>query len=252
MSDLTLRARTAPQLVDTAFQLLRRHYALFTTLGAVSLLPGIAASMYSAYGIVQPTPRVGTGFALIAVTALWRVLVDAGIQYAAAEAYLGRPASVEGSLRRVLAHAGAVFLSIVVVWALIFVGLMLFIIPGIFLFARYFAIPATVVVEGRRTTEALARSRLLAMGETGKILGTLGLGWVIYFLIVLAATPVLMGLAGRIAGQAIVGVLLIFIYPVLGILTVLLYFDLRIRKEGFDLEVMVGDLPTVPSSPLVS
>ena len=252
MSDLSLRARTAPQLVDAAIHLLRRHYAPFTTLGAVALLPGVAVAMYNAYAFARPAPPLGTSFVLITFTAFWRALMDAAIEYAAAEAYLGRPVSVERALGRVASHGGAVLVTVFVKWALILVGLMLFIVPGVFLFARYFAIPATVVVEGRRANEALSRSRLLAAGETGKILGTLGLGWLLYFGILLALTPVLAGLAGRIAGQAIVGVLLMFVYPVLGVLTVLLYFDLRIRKEGFDLEMMVGDLPAVPVSPLAS
>jgi hypothetical protein len=37
-------------------------------------------------------------------------------------------------------------------------------------------------------------------------------------------------------------VLVIFIYPLIGICTALLYYDARIRKEGFDLQVLAGEL----------
>ena len=39
-------------------------------------------------------------------------------------------------------------------------------------------------------------------------------------------------------------ILIIPIYPLLAVVSTLLYYDLRIRKEGFDLEVMSRELGT--------
>ena len=37
------------------------------------------------------------------------------------------------------------------------------------------------------------------------------------------------------------------IYPLLAVVSTLLYYDLRIRKEGFDLEIMSRELGGVPA-----
>jgi hypothetical protein len=43
--------------------------------------------------------------------------------------------------------------------------------------------------------------------------------------------------------SAVVGaIIMCFAYPFLGVVTTLLYYDLRVRKEGFDLEVMTEQL----------
>jgi hypothetical protein len=45
-----------------------------------------------------------------------------------------------------------------------------------------------------------------------------------------------------IMGSVASSVLVIFIYPLIGICTALLYYDARIRKEGFDLQVLASEL----------
>ena len=44
------------------------------------------------------------------------------------------------------------------------------------------------------------------------------------------------------------GVLGAFIYPVITVFTTLLYYDLRIRRDGFDLEVMTKELAAAPAA----
>jgi hypothetical protein len=240
---LPLRPRSAPQLVDAAVQLARRHFGQFAVLGAIALLPSVVVQIYNSYVLGQANVRLGRIFLILALTLLWRSLVDAAIQFAAAEAYVGRPVSVEQALRHALARSLAILQAILAKWAMIWIGLLFFIVPGILLFARYFAVPATVVIEGLGPGAALGRSRRLAEGERGKILATLGLGWLVYVAIAIALTLTFSGLAGVFVGQVVAGILIMVVYPVLGILTVLLYFDVRIRKEGYDLEVLARDLP---------
>jgi hypothetical protein len=45
-----------------------------------------------------------------------------------------------------------------------------------------------------------------------------------------------------IMGSVASSVLVIFVYPLIGICTALLYYDARIRKEGFDLQVLSSEL----------
>ena len=41
--------------------------------------------------------------------------------------------------------------------------------------------------------------------------------------------------------------LIIPIYPLLAVVSTLVYYDLRIRKEGFDLEIMSRELGAAPA-----
>lgn len=252
MPALPLHPRSAPQLVDAAVHLARRHFAQFAVLGAIALLPSVVAQIYNSYVLGQANVRLGRILLVLALTLLWRSLVDAAIQFAAAEGYLGRPVGVEQALRHALARPFAIVQAILAKWAIVWIGLFFFIVPGILLFARYFAVPATVVIERLGSAAALERSRQLAEGERGKILATLGLGWLLYVAIAIALTLTFSGLAGVFAGQVIAGIFIMVVYPVLGILAVLLYFDVRIRKEGYDLEVLARDLPVGAPGQLAS
>jgi hypothetical protein len=109
---------------------------------------------------------------------------------------------------------------------------------------RTFAMTSAVILEKLGARSALVRSWRLSKGCTWHVFFSLGLAWTLYFVIVLIATvigqmllsPMMVGILGSI--------LIIPIYPLLSVVSTLLYYDLRIRKEGFDLEVMSRDLGT--------
>jgi hypothetical protein len=103
-------------------------------------------------------------------------------------------------------------------------------------------IPASVMLEKNGVTSALGRSWRLSDGLRWKALGA----WLLVILIILLTsgtvqvvfTVLEMTTVAQIAGS----VLQIFVYPLVGIVVTLLYYDARIRKEGLDLELMAGGL----------
>ncbi len=115
-----------------------------------------------------------------------------------------------------------------------------------------------MVVEEGRGTGALRRSWRLARGLTGKILGTMLLaGLIVYALFFIVGIILFVALlpsldtlvrGGEIgagfyaASYALNALVRIFTTPFLTLVIVLLYFDARMRKEGFDLEVMADQL----------
>lgn len=243
MPALPPRPRSAPELVDAAIQLLRRHYAQFATLGAIAFLPSVLVQIYTAYGMREAGPQVGRIFFFLVVTWLWQAIMEGAIQFAAAEAYLGNDVGVDGAVRHAAARTPPLLNAVFVKWMAIWFGLIFFIVPGVLLFARYFAIPATVVIENMNGRDALARSRRLAEGQRGRILATLGLGWLLYAAVWVGVYLLLAALAGAVAAQVVTVIVLMFVYPLLGILGVVLYFDVRIRKEGYDIELLAAAAP---------
>jgi hypothetical protein len=135
-------------------------------------------------------------------------------------------------------------------------------IPALIIFLRFSFAPAVVMVEGTRGTTALRRSWRLVRGLTGKVLGTS----ILAGLIVLALLFVLGVIFGVIvfvslreaflapgtgagfyaAQQALNTVGAILTTPFFTLVSVLLYFDSRTRKEGFDLAFMAQQIGAAP------
>jgi len=159
----------------------------------------------------------------------------------------------EASVRQAYASIGAATI-ITLVLALLRLGLFLLagmaalIIPFFYLLVRFLFVTPVIVLEHTGVRQAFSRSSELVRGSWWRVFGILMLLVLIVgvlgaiFALILGAvlSPVLTlnhSTGGIIWSEAITGLFGIFIQPIeLGAI-VLLYYDLRIRKEGFDLEV---------------
>ena len=76
--------------------------------------------------------------------------------------------------------------------------------------------------------------------------------WVLYLVTYLStwALGYLFIRSAEISGN-VAGVLVVAVYPFLASLLALLYYDLRIRREGYDLELMARALDGTPSGATV-
>ena len=80
------------------------------------------------------------------------------------------------------------------------------------------------------------------------MLGTSLLAWVIVMVLVFGAAIMLglvlgmVGLPDRIT-EMLGSVLMVPLFPLIGVTTSLLYYDLRVRSEGADVQAMVNALP---------
>jgi hypothetical protein len=114
---------------------------------------------------------------------------------------------------------------------------------GLYLFARYFAVPATVVLEGLGVRAALRRSRDLSQGIKRKVLGALGLPMLLFFMFQFVVVILMSALPGpAIIGFVLQKAMILVATPILYVIATLLYYDARIRKEGFDIEIMAAEL----------
>jgi hypothetical protein len=171
------------------------------------------------------------------------------------EAYLGRRPTLRscyaGVVKRFWPLLGAVMLALLLTVG----GFLLLVIPGIYLYIIYLFVAQAVVLENLVGWDALKRSSQLVSGYFWKCLLVILIVSIIVQVIswiALAPLTVVFGLAAArgesptLASQipliivgAIVGLLL---GPFQIIARTLLYYDLRIRKEGFDLQVMAESI----------
>jgi len=176
-----------------------------------------------------------------------------------AGAYFGEEADWVGSLR----YAGRRLHSLL--WVGFLFGLMVSIgalgclVPGIWLAVAYsVAIPA-LLIEDARGWRALTRSFRLVRGRWWPTFGVLLLGYLMITIVqTMLSLPVLgVLLAGGddpnvvvfIAGSTITGTIsTVLTTPFLVAMLVVIYVDLRVRKEGLDLQLMAQRVGASPAA----
>ena len=131
----------------------------------------------------------------------------------------------------------------------------------IFLLRNSMAVPATVV-ERLKVRAAMRRSKVLAAGAKGKLFLVGLISYCLYMVVGVVQAPLafvtLMAIRkGHESVAAQAGTLLIgflghsVVTPVAMIGFTLVYFDQRVRKEAFDLVVLLGDEPALVVAPMV-
>lgn len=272
MSDLRLRARSVAEIVDAAFQLYRRDALQYILLAAVAYAPvlvaqlmilgaGVAAGASSAAASVAALSFVVVLIAMVAFA-----IMTSAITRFSADVYLGQPRDVGAAVRAVMPRfwtvigawigyivvmaAAAIPIGILVTIAslsgnplLTVVGFIGGLLAFPYLFARYFAVFQIVILENLGIVDSFRRSAALSRGRKGHILLTLLLVWIVfagmYFAVLLFSfttkSQVVSGVLGTIYS--------VIAYPLIAIVQTLLYYDARIRNEGFDIEMMTGELP---------
>jgi hypothetical protein len=235
------RPREVGAIVGDAFALYRRHFWIFAVIGAVVVVPVnlivIGLGLEQLFSGYDPTPPVEHQLIELAAAFLLMLpLVTAMTTYALLELDAGKLRGPGGPIMSGLEAFTPLFFSVVLAAAGIVLGLFVFILPGIYVLVRWYFVPQAVVVDGRRSVEALSRSGELVRGYWWRTLGIVLLANVAA--IVPASLVQLPFVAGADAadssGIALAGqiIAMTITWPFTAIAVTLLYFDLRARTEG--------------------
>jgi hypothetical protein len=138
-------------------------------------------------------------------------------------------------------------LSLVLLLAVVVVSLLVLVISVLFLFA-----PPAIVLEGYGPLAALGRSWQMVTSSLGRIVGYVIVMGLLMLIIWLIPSMIFGGIIGVIFNDpigdftiqqslsAIVGnITYILIWPLWYIAATVLYYDVRVRKEGYDLQLAV-------------
>ena len=264
-------------ILDGMFMLYRSHLRLFFQIIAVYLVFGFVLDHISVYVLMGSSPIVSVTISILTsiVSYLISLLVAAGLIYASAEVYLGRDITSQASLQQGWRRFSPL-LGCTILYYLVVVGLSITIlgIP----FAIYFAFRwglygLPVLIEESTARNGLRRSTELVK-ETwwrvcGIMLGISVISSMIAFILQTSYVLLLSSLGGGTGAEDTafwetlrrlylptpddvgwgqyslrrLGTLVIagFTMPISTVGSVLLYFDLRIRKEAFDIEMQVTE-----------
>jgi hypothetical protein len=163
--------------------------------------------------------------------------------------YLGREITPGVALRAALRRFPALLGAFVLVHLVELGGFVLCVLPGFALSALYTLVAPAIVVEEIGPVRAMRRSWRLVRPHFWSVLGIALLAGVIANILgqVLGTLPIVVGIVfgGTFAWVlvALGGLLSSMVAtPFVAIAATLLYFDARIRHEGFDLQMMAADL----------
>jgi hypothetical protein len=252
--------RGVGEILSTAFNVYKANAAKLITIVAIVVVPlalldafltkvVFAPKKETVETIVGPVTTYASRnlFLVLAAATIGGVLafvmsfvVQAAVSRAAAQTTVGDPVDAESSYRWGFQHLGSVILIALLAGLVILVGFLLLIIPGIIAAVALSVVIPVFVFEGKRGTAALGRSWELVKGNFWHVLGTIFLAAIIAGLV----TGILTALGGRnwfvyFIFSAIGRVITV---PFTALVSVLLYLDLRARKESLTGDTLRSEL----------
>jgi hypothetical protein len=250
MSDLRLRARSSSEIVDAAFQLYRREPVTYLVVSALAYAPWIVIQLLvlDARELQDPLELIRSGrwvITWIGSVATYS-LAAAVMVRASSEAYLGRKPDAGAAVSALLPRVPAIAAAAVLKSILLGIGVFFLVVGAFYALGRWFAVMSAMVIEGRGIGDAFSRSTQLSRGIKWHIVKTYLLTGVIYFVIAMAASVLFAFTQSPVIALVVSTTVTIVMYPLFGIIEMLLYYDARIRNEGYDIEVMAGALEGVP------
>jgi hypothetical protein len=127
-------------------------------------------------------------------------------------------------------------------------NLLLIVVAGLYVGVRLAVSVPAAVVEGRRWPRALTRSWLLVDGHWGHVVATLLLAWLATGLVGSLMAGLTAGLTGLLIGDGwlvrtlVQAAVMSLVVPYFLVVWILLYLDLRARKERLDLDTLRAEL----------
>lgn len=266
-----LRPLSTGELLDRTFSLYRTHFGLFVGIFAIPHLVVLGVQLLQ-LAVTRPATRVPNVLASI----LWFVVIafvglvmfaasQAASVVAVSELHLNRPASVADSFSRVKGHLLGVIAISLVVGIGVGAGAVALFVPGILLAIIWsLSVPAKVL-ENKGVFDSMSRSVDLTKNDWGRIfivmLLVAVLSWgvrllfqapILYATVLSARAGMRTAVLGWQIGSLVASFVSESLVGAVGTIAFsLLYYDERVRKEAFDLQLMMTtlDAPQAPSSP---
>jgi len=162
-------------------------------------------------------------------------------------AYMGETSDWRTSLRFALGNLGSLLWLALLSSVLLALGLLACVVPGVYLYGAWAVVVPVLLLEDVRGRRALVRSRALVRDRWWPTFAAILLG-AILVAVVQGAFGLLLGLIAfmnsengvvQLVASAILGTVSgVLATPFSAALVTVVYFDLRVRKEGLDLELL--------------
>ena len=174
------------------------------------------------------------------ISAMISQLLVGALTHGGAGSLLGRPVDVGKSFGYAFSRLAGLIGLAFLIGAVVFVGFILLIVPGLILMVFLaMAVPA-FVVERKGIGESMSRSWNLVSGSWWHTLGTI--------LVAAILAGIVNSILGSIGGSSFIGSWIfgsigqILTAPFTALVAIVLYVDLRVRREGLTAEKLASEL----------
>lgn len=182
------------------------------------------------------------------------VLATGACFKAVADVYLGQTLDWRSSLRFAARRLGSILWLTFLTGLFVVLGTLLCVLPGIWLYFAFVAAMPALLTEGVRGRRALRRSRLLVKGRWWSVFATIVVAVILAGIVqgaLVGVATIVVGtststIGGSIASFVAQTLAATLTTPFTAAVTIVVYFDLRVRKEAFDLELLAHQLGVDP------
>jgi hypothetical protein len=269
-----LRPLSLGEMLDGAFTIYRRQFASLFLTGLLPQLPLIVLlGVYYGFlgAFASPTgaePDLSGGMlasallsmlVLVPLAAVGSATAVGAVTFQVARAYTGAPVTTGDALRRGLQRSMTMIGAYFVVFILSMFGILAFFIGFLIVWISAFAVAPAVVLERRGPIEAISRSWALIKGAWGEVFLAVFIagmiaalpGYAVQMMTLFGGLVMSHGDPDKMMAFQGVGSVLAQVARTLTIpfslgVTVLLYYDRRVRTEALDVQMMAESLPTAP------
>lgn len=278
MDAAALRPLGIGEMLDVAIKLYRRRFGTLVRAVAVivgpiyALLVIVQLSLIPTQGDIEAIEAVDpvTGMPEFDWGIVWAFIAGAlvfGLAYFLASqlataasfrvvsaGYLGEDVEWRDSLRFAVGRLRSLVWLSFLLAVFIGFGFLLCIVPGVYLFGAYAVAVPVLLLEDLRGRAAMKRSRALVTGRWWPVVAVIFLGLLLAQIVSSVLTGIFtipLGSADNevasILGNAVGSTLsAVVVTPFTAAVTTVVYFDLRVRKEGFDLELLAREVGVAP------
>jgi hypothetical protein len=271
---LRLRPLEVGDLLDETFRMYRRHFLLFAGTSVLVSIPSAGLSGFFSYalfnGLLQSTtpgqaPNLSflesTLAAAVIILALTIALIPffyGAVTFAACESALGRSVTPSDVLRGVSSR----YFQLLGYWLLIGLMAVAFcLIPlWIWIWVCWVVVMPVMFIENAGLGAAMGRSWRLVQGRWWRTFLIVFLIFIVFYAVRIALSAFIA--LGQTLLQLVISPIVVvwisgatsvlvdsLVNPVFQIAIVLIYFDLRVRREGLDLFQLAQGLPPPPPPP---
>jgi hypothetical protein len=250
----TLMGLTA--VVVVPFQLLSAVVLLSTVSNGGQIPRGLASVGVSRTS--DQAASLGANLTLTVTGLVIGVLTTAACVKAVSDIYLDQTADVRSSLRFTLRRLGSLVWLEILTFVLLGLAFVALVIPGIWLYAAWSVATPALLIEGCHGRRALGRSFRLVRGRWWQTTGVRLVATIMVSLVSGAIEALLVGISlagGRgsvlltvTAVSLAAGISAVLTRPFQAAVITILYYDLRVRHEGYDVALLAEQLGIEPAS----
>ena len=258
MAQLQLRPFSVGEILDAAFTIYKSRFKQLITITAAVVVPlGIVQALFIASILSNPEEAsiesLGS-FGLVAIVGgVVTQVATAALTLAVAGAYLNDNSTWQSVLGSAFARTLTIVGASLLFFLAVTIGFFGLIVGAIIVGAGLGVFMPALMVERIGATASLSRSWSLTSGHRARVFGS----WLVASII----TAIVSGISGIVLGlgfstdtsavlaNQLLGIVgSVLTTPFMAAVVVVIYFDLRVRKEGFDLEMLANQIDAAGSA----